>query len=415
LSAILLASSVPHAAGIAIVILTLVAVAAGRVPLLRMNRATIALTGGTALVLVGALPLASAFAAIDLGTIALLLALMAVNVTLREAGFFRLMAAKIVARARSPKVLLAGVIAVSGALSAVLLNDTICLMLTPFVLDLALALRRNPIPYLMGLATASNIGSAATIIGNPQNILIGAASGIPFGEFTAALAGPAAGGLVIAWIVLVALYREEFASGRFLEQPAIPAQTDRPLLIQSVAAVLVMVAACLMGWPAPLAALAAGALVLVNRRLDPDQVLAGIDWSLLVFFAGLFVVTGAVESLGLSERLFRVAAPLAERGVAPLSAVGLVLSNVISNVPAVMLFRPLIPGFADPRTAWLALAMSTTLAGNLTLLGSVANLIVAETAARRDVRLSFTEYLKAGVPITILSLALGVAWLTFAG
>jgi Na+/H+ antiporter NhaD/arsenite permease-like protein len=172
-----------------------------------------------------------------------------------------------------------------------------------------------------------------------------------------------------------------------------------------------MLAGFALGVPIPLAALAAAALLLVTRRLKPARVFTELDWSLLVFFAGLFVVTGALETTGFSDRLFAIARPIAERGVVALTAVGLVLSNLVSNVPAVLLFRPLIPGFPDPERAWLTLAMSTTLAGNLTLLGSVANLIVAESARSRGVAVRFGEYLRAGLPITLITVVLGAAWL----
>jgi Na+/H+ antiporter NhaD/arsenite permease-like protein len=173
-----------------------------------------------------------------------------------------------------------------------------------------------------------------------------------------------------------------------------------------------MLIAFIVGVPIPLAALVAASILRVTRRLKPERVFRDIDWTLLVFFAGLFMVTGALETSGLSERLFAIVQPVAERGTGLLTAVALILSNTISNVPAVMLFRPLVPHFAEPQTTWLVLAMSTTLAGNLTLLGSVANLIVAESARAKGVKLTFSEYLWAGLPITLLSLIWGVLWLS---
>jgi Na+/H+ antiporter NhaD/arsenite permease-like protein len=184
------------------------------------------------------------------------------------------------------------------------------------------------------------------------------------------------------------------------------------LLRKSLLATALMLLAFIVGVPIPLAALAAASLLLITRRLKPERVFREIDWTLLVFFAGLFMVTGALESSGLSERLFALLQPIAERGIGPLTAVALLLSNTISNVPAVMLFRPLVPDFAQPQTTWLVLAMATTLAGNLTLLGSVANLIVAESARAKGVKLTFGEYLWAGLPITLLSLLWGMLWLS---
>lgn len=396
----------------AIVSVTLVGVAIGRWPWLRMNRATIALVGATALIAIDVIPLEQAYRAIDWNTIVLLFAMMVLNVNLRIAGFFHLVTSHVVQLARTPRRLLALVIAVSGVLSAIFLNDTIALMMTPLVLDLALALRRNPLPYLVALVTAANVGSVAAITGNPQNMLVGISSGISFVAFTAALAPVAIGGLALIWFVMVVVYRTEFAPGVLSGDYHLPPQEYRPLLRKAIIATVLMLAALVAGAPIPLAALAAAALLLISRRRDPEAVFQDIDWGLLVFFAALFVVTGAIETSGLGEGLFAWLRPWSDGGPAKLTAVALVLSNVVSNVPAVMLFRPVIPTLADPQTAWLTLAMATTLAGNLTLLGSVANLIVAEIARRRGVHLSFGEYLKAGTPIAILTMVAGVFWLS---
>jgi Na+/H+ antiporter NhaD/arsenite permease-like protein len=392
--------------------LTLIGVAIGRWPWLRMNRATIALVGATALIAIGVISLEQAYRAIDWNTIVLLFAMMVLNVNLRIAGFFHLVTSHVVRLARTPRRLLALVIAVSGVLSAVFLNDTIALMMTPLVLDLALALRRNPLPYLVALVTAANVGSVAAITGNPQNMLVGISSGIPFVQFTAALAPIALAGLGVIWVVMVLVYRAEFAPAVLAGDPALPPQEYRPLLRKAMIATALMLVALVAGAPIPLAALVAAALLLISRRRDPEAVFQDIDWGLLVFFAALFVVTGAIETSGLGQGLFAWLRPWADGGPAKLTVVSLVLSNVVSNVPAVMLFRPVIPTLAEPHTAWLTLAMATTLAGNLTLLGSVANLIVAEIARRRGVPLSFGEYLKAGTPIAIGTIGLGVLWLS---
>jgi len=393
--------------------LTLVGVAVGRWPWLKMNRATIALVGATLLVALGVLPLERAYHTVDWNTIVLLFAMMVLNVNLRLAGFFHLVATWVARRARTPRRLLAWIVVASGVLSALFLNDTIALMMTPLVLDLTLALRRNPLPYLVALVTAANVGSVATVMGNPQNMLVAMSSGIGFTEFFLALAPVAALGLGVIWLVIVAVYRTEFGAGAFAETYALPGRSYRPLLLKSLAATALMLVALVAGAPIPLAALIAAALVLFTRRLKPERVFREIDWGLLVFFAALFVVTGAVESSGLGAHLFAAMRPWAEGGAASLTGVAVVLSNLVSNVPAVMLFRPVVPTLADPATAWLTLAMATTLAGNLTLLGSVANLIVAEIARHRGVKLSFVEYLKAGTPIAVLTLLLGIAWLAW--
>lgn len=401
-----------HSLALPLIAVTYVGVAVGEFPRLRMNRATIALVGAVALIILGIMPLDAALQALDADTLLLLLAMMIVNAHLAMAGFFDWTANVIVTRARSPRVLLACVVA-SGLLAALFLNDTIVLMFTPLVVHVALTLERNPIPYLMGLATGANIGSTATITGNPQNMLIGLSSHIPFLGFLAALAPVAIIGLVLDWAIIVWVYHSEFLSERF-EIPSVPpVKIDAGLLGKTLLLTAAMFAALILGAPIPLAAMAAAAGLLVTRRIDPERIFSQIDWALLVFFGSLFVVTGALVYSGWSDSMFAVAEPIAAAGVAPLAVVTAVLSNLVSNVPAVLLFRPLVPRLAEPTRVWLVLAMASTLAGNLTLLGSVANLIVAESARAKGVKLSFVEYLKVGVPITLLTIAVGVLWLIF--
>lgn len=397
---------------IPIIILTYVGVAIGELPRLRMNRATIALVGAVMLVAIGSLPMEAALHSLDANTLILLFAMMVLNAHLQLAGFFDGVAAFLTSRARSPRVLLAYIVIASGVLAAIFLNDTVVLMFTPLVLQVTLALKRNPMPYLVALATAANIGSVATITGNPQNILIGTSSGIPFTQFLFALAPIALIGLALAWGVIILVYRKEFTSEQFESVSVTPLTIQVPLLRKSLVITGALLIAFLLGAPIAVSALVAASILLVTRNTDPEQIFIRVDWSLLVFFSGLFVVTGAIEYLGWSKQLFTFIEPIAEGGVAPLALVTVALSNLVSNVPAVMLFRPLVSQFPDPQKTWLTLAMASTLAGNLTLLGSVANLIVAESARARGVKLGFVEYLKVGVPITVLTIAVGIMWLT---
>ena len=396
-----------------LIVLTIVGVAVGRYPFLRMNRATIALVGATGLILLGAIPLEAAYASLDMNTLVLLFGMMILNTNLRMAGFFRLVGGRVVAWAKTPRQLLALVIVASGVLSAVFLNDTIVLVFTPLALEICRHLRRDPIPYLLAVATAANIGSVATITGNPQNMIIGVASGIPFLSFTGYLAPVALLGMGISYGIIVLLYRTEFVNEHFAVSETEMADSDIqwPLLRKGMIATGLMLVAFVAGMSVPLAALAAAALLLVTRRVHPEAVFLEVDWSLLVFFSGLFIVTGSLDTLGVSQTLFTAVEPIAAGGIAALTAVSVVLSNLISNVPAVLLFRPFVPSLPNPEQTWLVLAMATTLAGNLTLLGSVANLIVAESARRQGVHLTFGAYLRAGVPITLLSLLVGALWL----
>src|SRR5688572_23247502 len=227
-----------------LVAVTLIGVAIGRWPKLRMNRATIALVGATALIAIGVIPLPRAFEAVDWNTIVLLFAMMVLNVNLRIAGFFHLITSRVIRLAKTPRRLLALVILVSGVLSAIFLNDTIALMMTPLVLELALTLRRNPIPYLVALVTAANAGSVAAITGNPQNMLVGMSSGISFVSFTAALAPVAVASLLVIWLIMIAVYRTEFRSVTLANDVVVPGEEDPALLRKSMFATEIGRASC---------------------------------------------------------------------------------------------------------------------------------------------------------------------------
>jgi Na+/H+ antiporter NhaD/arsenite permease-like protein len=396
-----------------VVIATYAGVAIGQVPWLRMNRATIALVGAAILIAIGAINEKQAFAALDIGTILLLASMMVINANLRMAGFFNVVSDGVLRLAKSPRILLALVIAASGVLSAIFLNDPVCILFTPLVIELCITLKRDPIPYLVGLGTAANVGSTATITGNPQNLIIGQASGIPFLTFLAHLGPVAVIGLAICWIVIVVVYPQEFKRP-FVDKASVVSATKNatypPLLNRTLLVVGGLMIAFLSGLPIVSSACVAAGLLMVSR-IRPNKLLA-IDWDLLAFFGGLFIVTGAIEISGLSSMLFKAVSPLIHGSITSLSLTTGVLSNVVSNVPAVLLLRPEIGTLPNPQQAWLTLAMSSTLAGNFTLLGSAATLIVAEVAAARGVKLSFMAYLKAGIPITILTLMVGIVWLS---
>jgi Na+/H+ antiporter NhaD/arsenite permease-like protein len=396
----------------AILILIIYAgIAIGRMPRLRMNRATIALSGAAALVVIGAISEEEAIRAIDLGVILLLGAMMVINANLRLAGFFRAVAHRALQFAKTPRVLLALVVASSGLLSALFLNDTICLMLTPLVVDLTRRLQRNPAPYLIGLATAANIGSVATITGNPQNLIIGQSSGISYVTFLMYLAPVALAGLVICWLTILLMFRDEF-QGVLPDVQLPPPRPFTPLLNRTLLIVTGLMIAFLLGAPIVTASCAAAALLMVSR-LHPYKLLA-LDWDLLAFFAGLFALTGAIESTGLSQTFFEATRPFLTSGVPGLSVITALLSNIVSNVPAVLLLQTTIPALDHPQQAWLTLAMASTLAGNFTLLGSAATLIVVEIARLNGVEVRFVAYLRVGVPITLLTLGVGIIWLTIA-
>ncbi len=410
---------------------TFIALAVGSVPMLRLNRAGIAVVGACALLALNVVTLTQSAQTIDPSTLLLLMSMMMINAVLELGGFFNWAGQLVIERAGSPLILLILVVLMGGFLSALFLNDPVVLMLTPLVCGVTLRLRRNPIPYLVALACAANIGSTATITGNPQNILIGASSGIPYLTFLLHLGPIALVGLVIVVFVIRALYPAEFRANRFdlpdgeANLPHVGPGTPEavmsmttavdmvyiPVLRKSMIVIALMLIGFFIGMPVPLAAFFAATALLITRRIKSQKILLLVDWPLLVMFSGLFVVTGTLELTGVSQKLFDVVQGLAYSGVAPLALVTALLSNTISNVPAVLLFRPLIPHFPNPTQAWLTLAAASTLAGNLTLIGSIANLIVAEQAGKLGIKLTFMEYLRAGVLITALTMIVAVVWL----
>ena len=391
--------------------LTYLVIALGKLPGFYLDRAGAALLGAALMVGFGVLPLDRALRAIDFDTIALLLGMMIVVGNLRLSGFFRLVTNWLATRARHPLVLLAAVTLISGFFSAFLVNDTICLALTPLVLDLVMRVRRDPVPYLLAVAMASNVGSVATITGNPQNIMIGSFSGIPYGAFAASLTPVAAIGLVLTFALVAIFHPGEFRARQRLAGAAAPAHAYRPLAIKSVLVTMAMMGGFFAGQPPAKVALVAGAVLLVTRTVRSEKIYREIDWPLLLMFAGLFVVVAGFEKALLSPAVIAKIGRQHLDRMPVLALVTAVLSNLVSNVPAVLVLKPFVAALPDPRRAWLVVAMAATLAGNLTILGSVANLIVVQRAGRRGVVVAFWQYFRVGAPLTVLTIAVGLLWL----
>ena len=391
--------------------------AVGRLPFLRLDRAGIALVGATAMLVLDVVGFDEAVAAVDYRTLALLFGMMLVVAYLRVGGFFRTLAAWLLDHARSPRGVLVTVIAFSGILSTILVNDVVCLALCPIVVRLARRIRRDPVPYLVGLATSANIGSVATITGNPQNMIVGSLSGISFSAFAARLAPVAAIGLLIDYAVIAIAFQGALAreadpppGSESLREPLGEAETQ--LLPKGVAVLAASVALFFVGAPTALVALGAAALIMLGR-IGPAKLYAQVDWSLLVMFAALFVVVHGFENHFVTRfDLSRIAAAqhAPDLEIAGASAT---LSNLVSNVPAVLLLKSGVNALAPVArpNAWLSVAMSSTLSGNLTPIASIANLIVIEGARREGVEVRFGPYVKVGLPVTLFTLGLGVLWL----
>ncbi|MEH2313726.1 MAG: anion transporter [Nostoc sp.] len=383
--------------------LTYLGLALGYIPGLRMNRATIALVGSAFLIALGVLNLQEAWQAIDANTIVFLLSMMVVNANLSYAGFFRRSISVILSITRSPLGLLIALTFGSGILSAFFLNDTIALIFTPLTLSLTLALGLNPIPYLLAIAGATNIGSVATLSGNPQNILIGSFSGISYLDFLRILAPVALIGLVIQVGLLWLLY-PDVRLVKPCEQVIVGNQRIfKPLFKKTLVITIGLLIAFTVGLPLAESALVAASLLLITRRIKPQRILQKVDWNLLVMFSGLFILTRVTQKLNLLQPFTH-----AINSAASFLGVTVVLSNLISNVPAVLLLHPLVP--PGDTKYWLLLAAGSTLAGNLTLFGSVANLIVVEAAADLGYKLTFWEHLRFGAPLTVCTLFLVYLW-----
>lgn len=384
--------------------LTYLGLALGEFPGLRMNRPTIALVGSAFLIALGALNLQQAWTAIDANTIVFLLSMMVVNANLSYSGFFQLALVSLIRLTSSPFGLLMVLTLGSGILSAFFLNDTLALVFTPLTLSLTQALNLNPIPYLLAIASATNLGSVATLSGNPQNILIGSFSQIGYLEFAQALTPIALVGLIGQIGLLWLLYPDVRSTQAITELPKLRYRIFKPLFSKTIAIALGLLIAFALGFPLGESALTAAALLLITRRVKPERILKQVDWNLLVLFSGLFILTQATQRLN----LLGIFVPLTHTAVG-LVLVVTVLSNLISNVPTVLLLQPLIE--AEDTRSWLLLAASSTLAGNLTLFGAVANLIMVESAAKLGYQLTFWEHLRFGVPLTLAMVVFTYFWL----
>ena len=405
-------------AAVAIFAFTYLLISSRRLKLLPLNRPAAALLGTVLMVAFGVLTPEQAYRAVDYNTIVLLLGMSLVSAYLQLAGFFDWTAEWILQRARTPERLLLLVVLASGILSALLVNDTVCLMLTPLIVAVVLRGRLPLLPYLLALAMSANLGSVATLVGNPQNMIIGHLSGIPFARFSASLLPAAAAGLALEFVILRIAFRGVLGEARIAADGIPAARIDRRLVTITAVALVLMFGGFLAGWNLAWTALGAAAFVMVVARRDTHEVLKLVDWHLLLFFGGLFVVVEGLSVTGLPDQVHDVLHDAFGRTVAAqawnfawFSAVG---SNVFSNVPFVLVAGKWVGAFIRPELMWKVMALATTFAGNLTILGSVANIIVVESA-HGHAEVGFWDYARYGIPVTILTTAAGVAILLATG
>jgi Na+/H+ antiporter NhaD/arsenite permease-like protein len=398
---------------IAVVIfcVTYLLISGRQLKILPLNRPAAALLGTVLMVAFGVLTPEQAYRAVDYDTLVLLLGMMIISAYLSIAGFFDWAADWILWRAKTPQALLLYLILASGVLSALLVNDIVCLMMTPLVVAVMVRGKLPLTPFLLALAMSANLGSVATLVGNPQNMIIGHLSKIPFLRFSASLAPVAVVGLAIQYAVLRVGFRKVLRETVIHRPEAAPRALNRRLLTLTFAVLGLVFVGFLAGLNLSWTALAGGALLMVLARRDTHPVLKLVDWHLLVFFAALFIVVEGLGGTGLPDQVYHAvrwvfgeSAGSQAWNLAWFSEAG---SNVFSNVPFVLVAGKWMNNFAQPELMWKVMALATTFAGNLTIIGSVANIIVVESA-RGHAEIGFWDYAKYGIPVTVLTTVAGM-------
>lgn len=397
---------------VAVFLLVYLGMILGGLPFVQLDRTGIALLGAIVLLATQSVSMEEAWQSLHAPTLMLLFAFMVISAQLRLGGFYTWVTHCLGGLTIRPPTLLAAIIAVTAALSAVFSNDIVCLAMAPALVSLCLIRRLDPVPYLLALACAANVGSAATLIGNPQNMLIGQTLNLSFGVYLAEAAVPVTLSLAVIWVLIVVQTGGRWHGADVAGQGPATAILDdsvRPLdrwqTTKGLTVAVALFAAFLfVPWPRDLMALAGAGLLLTSRRLHSRQMLGLVDWQILILFMGLFVVNHAMQQTGLPERMV---ASLAADGFdlnaqGPLFVAGFLLSNVVSNVPAVMLLLPTTSGIQGGTV----LALSSTLAGNLFIVGSIANIIVVHEAERRGIVIDWRRHARVGVPVTLATLGI---------
>ena len=372
-----------------------------------LDRTAAAFCGAVGMALVGAVPLEESYRVIDWNTLIFLLGMMILVAHFQVSGFFDWIAVHVAHIARTRFQLLALLVFTSGILAAFFVNDTICLIFTPIVLAVTERLNAPRVPYLIALATSANVGSAMSVTGNPQNALVGVSAHFSFLGFFAHLAPVSLAGLALDLAVLALFFRREIVHHPLDSRaPSLDVELNRSLLLKCALAACLVVVLWILGYSFPLVAISVGAFILIIGRVPARNIHQRVDWELLLFFASLFVVirgfeiSGAVGALIAGFHHGLEGSAMAQ--LFGVSGVMLVLSNLVSNVPAVLLFRPLVASLPNPHFVWLAVASTSTLAGNATAFSSVANLIVLQQA-RKEVRISFWEFARVGLIVTFVT------------
>jgi Na+/H+ antiporter NhaD/arsenite permease-like protein len=404
-----------------IFVITYLGIIFTRLPKINIDRPSAAFFGAVAMIIFGVISFEEAVMAIDFNTIALLLGMMILIAVLEIDGFFTFIAEKTITYSKSRFQLLFIIVFVTGISSAFLVNDAVVLLFTPVVIEICRSGKLNPIPYLMAEIMSSNIGSAMTITGNPQNILIGINSGIPYAYFLLHLLPVSIIGMLILVVIIRLFFRNEFKSKekiQFLEKEFnydfISMKFSVPIFL---GVIVLFFFSHILNLSIPTIALAGASLVLILGHIKPSKIIKEVDWVLLLFFAGLFIVVHGIEKVGVLDPF--IAETTLTNNLAGLSGIhilSLFLSQIVSNVPFTILMLPIMKVISS-KMLWLALASGSTLAGNATIIGAMANLIVIEVAKSNGIEIKFWQFMKVGIVVTLITLVLSVLilYLQFVG
>ncbi len=397
---------------IIIFVITFLGIIYTRLPKVNIDRPSAAFFGAVAMILFGVLTFEEAVLAIDFNTIALLLGMMIVIAVLELDGFFTFIAEKTISLSKNRNQLLTIIVFVTGIASAFLVNDAVVLLFTPVIIQICRSAKLNPIPYLIAEILASNIGSAMTITGNPQNILIGMQSGIPYTYFLLHLLPVSLIGMILIILLIKPFFRYEFKDENHLvfqgEEFSYHFKSMKISVPIFIGIIILFFFSHTFNISIPLIALAGASLILILGKIKPSKVIKEVDWVLLLFFAGLFIVVQGIEKVGVLDRFINNT-PVSNNfeGIVSLHALSLVLSQIVSNVPYTILMLPILKS-ASSDLLWLSLASAATLAGNATIIGAVANLIVIEVAKKYDVDIGFWQFFKVGIVITLITLIISI-------
>jgi Na+/H+ antiporter NhaD/arsenite permease-like protein len=394
-----------------IFILTYVIISAQKMKWHKLDRPSGALLGAVLMVLAGVLTLDEAYRTVDFNTILLLLGMMILVGYFKIANCFKYLSYLLITHARNSFLLLCFVSFSSGILSALFVNDTICLMFTPLLILALSQTKLNPVPYLIALATSSNIGSVVTLTGNPQNMLVGVFSKIPYLDFAWHLLPIGILSLIANVLIIYTLFRKDITFKKLEPIVLVKPELDVKLTAKSLFVLFCIFLGFVFTGNLPLSAITGGLALIIISRTKPQYALEKVDWTLLLFFSGLFIVVDGINKAGFLTLAHNAVEPYlgetASSQIVHFSIFSVIASNLVSNVPFVLLSASWIDKFIDPKTMWYALAMSSTFAGNLTVMGSVANMIVLELS-KEHVHVGFWDFFKVGFTTTVISTIIGI-------